>query len=864
MVNWFSPYYDYFWEWDSESYACVRHGHTIVHYAELIRLMIDQGSLGGQMPSIGTQLLVLHAMNDTWEKDKDGIHQLFKSLYGAAVTSIPSIEFLETLARLPKQYKTGSKRDDLFFLICNHAHRKYNYKKINKAVQTLRTVNLPELAKRKGDFPKFEDAKNLEALQREFPTSESLIKALEDLPELGRITQETLISKKTTSNTGLPVPEKLLPYFQQSELFQLAALVPYLSATLNKHSSKLKHGDQSSGGLADISQKGRPDRLLVSEFAYDDHTFLTRIANGEALYYHNENPESKQTFTRTFLIDSSLPAWGNPRLLAFAIALSMEIDPKKNAQHAFFTLGNGLNQFFPEHPIGLVEALKDLSLNESPLPVLESWSNEYNAVPGNEVFLFVEKGQLQEPNFLHFLQNNRSKINYLGVCDSGGQFERYRITSNGRHLEQELRIHFNTHWKNYQGLIQKQDHKTNQASDFPLLIYPFAEPVYIDRFSAQEYWHQTKDGLLVCNKRLEKQGAKKSKEIFTKGWKQMYGPIEEKICSMVQHPKLGLIGLTHHPIKLKFCIQFFEQEKKTTPISGNCISKEFKTWYKDEKFYVKTPTELLEFGLDGSFKKLEQETEVPHYLISNWGFDPKTYFKKKQYSKVKAVFINRLGNLCFDRYEMLVTNNGILSLIENPESVISVAAQGNYQNGFQFENGFQVKFIPGNQVMLKWPNQEEKNIVFPLIPDFPLAAFSQGKYCGNPYFFEDGEVMENRNFYQRFIQPWLDEILGNKQQQFIEIVPAYEGGMEQFNKEFLREFKLPFWSKLSNTSGRVVLKFEIKANGTIENTQIETGINEAIDAEVLRAFACCKNWKPGTQNGIPVSCKMTLPIRINT
>jgi len=60
----------------------------------------------------------------------------------------------------------------------------------------------------------------------------------------------------------------------------------------------------------------------------------------------------------------------------------------------------------------------------------------------------------------------------------------------------------------------------------------------------------------------------------------------------------------------------------------------------------------------------------------------------------------------------------------------------------------------------------------------------------------------------------------------------------------------------------VVLKFEIKANGTIENTQIETGINEAIDAEVLRAFACCKNWKPGTQNGIPVSCKMTLPIRI--
>ncbi len=44
------------------------------------------------------------------------------------------------------------------------------------------------------------------------------------------------------------------------------------------------------GGVSDVTNRGEPDRLLISELALDDDLLIARIAHGQALYLRREQP----------------------------------------------------------------------------------------------------------------------------------------------------------------------------------------------------------------------------------------------------------------------------------------------------------------------------------------------------------------------------------------------------------------------------------------------------------------------------------------------------------------------------------------------------------------------------------------------
>ncbi len=105
---------------------------------------------------------------------------------------------------------------------------------------------------------------------------------------------------------------------------RFAQYVPLVSAGLRVPASFRQNQAPRLGGVADISNRGPLDGLLLSEHAYDPEAFAARVANGEALYLQREPPALPQTESAVVAVDCTLPMWGTPRLLAFATALALQ------------------------------------------------------------------------------------------------------------------------------------------------------------------------------------------------------------------------------------------------------------------------------------------------------------------------------------------------------------------------------------------------------------------------------------------------------------------------------------------------------------------------------------------------------------
>lgn len=140
-----------------------------------------------------------------------------------------------------------------------------------------------------------------------------------------------------------------------------------------------------AGGVSDITNRGQPDRLLLSELAHDDLTLAVRIALNEALYLRRESPPAPQPTQRPVLIDTSLPMWGLPRLYATAMATAMHVQSDPNLRiQCYRARGAELESADLTSREGVIEQLA----------VLESSQH-----PGLALPRFVELAGGQEANF---------------------------------------------------------------------------------------------------------------------------------------------------------------------------------------------------------------------------------------------------------------------------------------------------------------------------------------------------------------------------------------------------------------------------------------------------------------------------------
>ena len=105
--------------------------------------------------------------------------------------------------------------------------------------------------------------------------------------------------------------------------------------------------------------------------------------------------------------------------------------------------------------------------------------------------------------------------------------------------------------------------------------------------------------------------------------------------------------------------------------------------------------------------------------------------------------------------------------------------------------------------------------------------------------------------------------LTNKQTGIVETF-TYVEQMPQapydVNAYLAKNMVYPEDAKQEGISGKVIVKFIVRASGTIDSAYIARGIYPSIDKEALRLVRAMPPWEPGIQNGKPVDVNYTMPI----
>ena len=96
-----------------------------------------------------------------------------------------------------------------------------------------------------------------------------------------------------------------------------------------------------------------------------------------------------------------------------------------------------------------------------------------------------------------------------------------------------------------------------------------------------------------------------------------------------------------------------------------------------------------------------------------------------------------------------------------------------------------------------------------------------------------------------------------------EQMPAYpegDGGNRVIIRAIQRAVKYPKEAIKANCAGRVVVAFNVTAQGEVADSRVVQGLCPSLDAAVLQAVQQLKRFRPGQQDGLPVSVAFTIPI----
>ena len=96
----------------------------------------------------------------------------------------------------------------------------------------------------------------------------------------------------------------------------------------------------------------------------------------------------------------------------------------------------------------------------------------------------------------------------------------------------------------------------------------------------------------------------------------------------------------------------------------------------------------------------------------------------------------------------------------------------------------------------------------------------------------------------------------------VEEMPDYPGGILERTKFIQANIKYPESAAKNGIMGKCFLKFIIKADGSIGDITVLKGVSGCpeCDNEAIRVIKLMPKWKPGKQNGRPVSVYYNLPI----
>jgi len=94
----------------------------------------------------------------------------------------------------------------------------------------------------------------------------------------------------------------------------------------------------------------------------------------------------------------------------------------------------------------------------------------------------------------------------------------------------------------------------------------------------------------------------------------------------------------------------------------------------------------------------------------------------------------------------------------------------------------------------------------------------------------------------------------------VDAMPAFPGGEQEMIKFLTKTMKYPTEAQKKGIQGRVVVRFVVMPDGSVQNVVVMRSVDPLLDAEAIRVIESMPNWIPGRQNGVAVAVYYTMPI----
>ena len=112
---------------------------------------------------------------------------------------------------------------------------------------------------------------------------------------------------------------------------------------------------------------------------------------------------------------------------------------------------------------------------------------------------------------------------------------------------------------------------------------------------------------------------------------------------------------------------------------------------------------------------------------------------------------------------------------------------------------------------------------------------------------------QGKNSWQQRATQWF---LQHPQEQ----MPMFIGGKEALMSWLEENVTYPVSASLTGVEGKVLVAFDVNADGTVGNVHVKESANHMLDSEVVSKLQEMPRWIPAFQNGRAVKVSYTLPI----
>ena len=442
------------WRWSEDEQAIVwPDGTTIVLRRELEEVLTRLAPQG--LPSLSAVVLVLGACREGWEEAAGTAFERLRQAVAGEPAPTPTVlerrlkamrHALDPLSRLAPRLRQGpDAKAALVELVLESAPRDLDPAESAAVLVTLREEHVSPASA----FP----ATGLEELLKDLEVVARGAAGL-DPERLALRARTGLEALPHPGAVELPDPEKvrqlLAELASDRELSGLARLAQDLLAAVHVPRRLSEQEDQALGGVSDLSNRGPPERLLLSELAHDDLTLAVRLALGEALYLRREAPPRRPAGVRALLLDCGIRLWGAPRLFAAAVglALTAEAGPATRVR-AWRPARSGVQPVELTSREGLVEHLEALEPGPHPGPSLQALLHRLAAEEegsAQELLLVTHAAVLEDPGFqaeLTQLQREGAlgeRPLLVASVDGAGNYRLQALGRRGRRLLGQARL----------------------------------------------------------------------------------------------------------------------------------------------------------------------------------------------------------------------------------------------------------------------------------------------------------------------------------------------------------------------------------------------------------------------------------------